>query len=321
MKLPHHLNFTLRPTPIQKLHKISEMYAPYQIFIKRDDLTGMELSGNKVRKLDFLMAQAIAQGAKRVITCGGIQSNHCRATAFYAQKLGLKTTLVLKGQVPDHLTGNYLLNTLLEVDVKIISNEEYRRVDAIMQTLADGYDETCYIIPEGGSNHVGAWGYARAFQEITEQMPDVETIVVATGSGGTHAGLLLGKKLTNRPVSILSVNVCDDAPFFQDKIQHILQTVKKEYGVNFDLKKDEIAVIDGFVGQGYGLVEEKELTAIKRVAQLEGIVLDPVYGVKAWLGFEQLLREKKIPGEKVLFIHTGGIFGLFPFGDRFLSLK
>ncbi len=317
MEWPKHFSFTNQPTPIQKLDRVSAKYMPYEVYLKRDDFTGIELTGNKVRKLDFLMADARLQGAERVITCGGIQSNHCRATAFYAQKLGLNTTLVLKGTQPEQPTGNFLLNQLLGVDIKIISQEEYQHVDELMYELAESYAEPCYVIPEGGSNYVGAWGYAKAFDEIMQQMPDVETIVVATGSGGTHAGLLLGKLLFGRQVNIISVNVCEDAAFFKNKIAGILNDVKIRYNLGFSISEDDVHIIDGYVGKGYGQIGDRETETIKRMARSEGFVLDPVYGVKAWLGFEDALKNNSLPGEKVIFIHTGGIFGLFPFADRF----
>ncbi len=316
MQLPKHLTFTHAPTPIERLGHFSDQYAPYEIFLKRDDLTGAELTGNKVRKLDFLMADALDHGAQRIITCGGIQSNHCRATAFYAQKLGLKTTLVLKGEKPAVPTGNYLLNMLLGVDIKTITIEAYQHVDALMTDLSESYSELCYIIPEGGSNHIGAWGYAKAFSEILQQMPDVETIVVATGSGGTHAGLLLGRLLLQKDIHIVSVNVCDDAAFFKKKIVTILEMVRKHYNLHFPINEEDVHIIDGYVGAGYAQIGLKEIQALKRVAQREGFVLDPVYGIKAWLGFEDALKERTLPGSKILFIHTGGIFGLFPFADR-----
>ena len=317
MNWPKHFTLTNQPTPIIKLDRMSALYPDYEVYLKRDDLTGVELTGNKVRKLDFLMAEARLQRAERVITCGGIQSNHCRATAFYAQKIGLNTTLVLKGEKPRQATGNYLLNQLLGVDIKIISQEEYQQVDAIMADLAESYSEPCYVIPEGGSNYVGAWGYAKAFDEIMQQMPEVETIVVATGSGGTHAGLLLGKLLFKSNVNIISVNVCDDAAFFKNKIVRILNEVREHYALDFSVSEDDVHIIDGYVGQGYAKVGSKEIEAIKRIARIEGFVLDPVYGVKAWLGFEDALQNHTLPGERVLFIHTGGIFGLFPFADLF----
>ncbi|NOX90374.1 MAG: D-cysteine desulfhydrase family protein [Calditrichaeota bacterium] len=315
MNFPEHFNFTRQPTPVIKLQQFSQTWDSYEIFMKRDDFTGIELSGNKVRKLDFLMYEAVQHGAGRIITCGGIQSNHCRTSAFFARKLGLKVTLVLKGSPPKVPTGNFFLNKLIEADIIFVTPEEYERVNTIMQNLADRYSEKCFIIPEGGSNATGAWGYVKAFSEIIEQMPDADTIIVPTGSGGTHAGLLLGKRLLRHDVAVISVNVCDSAEFFRRKISSIIDEFKQKYQFNFSYSAKDIHIIDGFVGEGYGKISRKEINAIKSLAKTEGIVLDPVYGAKAWVGFEENLQKGNIPGKKILFIHTGGIFGVFPFSE------
>jgi len=315
MKYIEHFNLTHLNTPLQRLNFKP---ASNQIFVKRDDLTGIELSGNKVRKLDFLLKEAIDQGATRIITCGGLQSNHCRATAFAATKLGLKTTLVLKSSSPQIMvTGNLLLNKIVNADIKIISNEEYQNVDEIMAELSANYTENCYIIPEGGSNARGAWGYVKAFEEIVNQMPDVDVVVVPTGSGGTHAGLLIGKWLMNHSCQIVSVNVCDDAPFFKQKIAGIVKDFKSQFAPDLQIVENEIEIVDGFVGAGYGQVTEKEITAIKSVAQNFGFLLDPVYTVKAWLGFEKLLADGFWQEKKIIFIHTGGVFSLFAYSQFF----
>ena len=310
-----HFNFTPKNTPLQSV-KIK--HTSNRIFVKRDDLTGIELSGNKVRKLDFLLKDAVQQGAKRIITCGGLQSNHCRTTAFMAAKLGLKTTLVLKGHPPPKVTtGNYLLSKLVDADIKIITEEEYRQVDEIMEGLAGKYSEKSYIIPEGGSNALGAWGYVKAFEEMVNQLPDVDVIVIPTGSGGTHAGLLLGKWLTGHACQIVSVNVCDSAAFFKKKIASILSDFRDRFVPHLEIKEDEIEIVDGFVGPGYGKATARETEVIKRVARNYGFVLDPVYTAKAWLGFENLLEQDRWSSKKIIFVHTGGIFGLFAYGHLF----
>jgi len=317
MQFPDHFQQAHLPTPIIPFCNFFKELGTYTVLLKRDDFTGVELSGNKVRKLDFLLKDAQRLGATRVITCGGLQSNHCRSTAFYASQLGLKTTLVLRGQVPAQTTGNLFLNQLLGVDIHYISAGEYESVNAIMENIAQQSPEKCYIIPEGGSNEIGAWGYIKAFYEIIEQDRHIETIVVATGSGGTHAGLLLGKLLSKSPLNVLSVNVCDDAGFFQDKIDSIMREFCQRYEKHLKWQKSDIRIIDGFVGAGYGEIGPREVETIKRLAQQEGIVIDPVYGAKALAGFEHYLKNKQIPGEKILFIHTGGIFGVFPYADFF----
>ncbi len=317
MNYPAHFSQAHLPTPIIPVRHFFEKINNYEIFLKRDDFTGVELSGNKVRKLDFLMKEAQEKGAKRVITCGGIQSNHCRATAFYATKLKMKTTLVLRGEMPATVTGNLLLDRLLGVDIKLVTAEEYKHAAQIMEELAAQAPEPAYVIPEGGSNEIGAWGYIKAFNEIMEQEPSIDTIVSASGSGGTHAGLLLGKLLSNSPVQILSVNVCDDEAYFQNKIDSIMQIFCNRYGHSLFWQKEDIHILDGFVGSGYAQIGTTEAALIKRFAREEGIVLDPVYTAKAMLGFEQNLKNSTIPGKKVAFIHTGGIFGTFAFSEKF----
>ncbi len=321
---PDSLTFSRRYTPIHYLKNTSSQNAPYRIWIKRDDLTGMELSGNKVRKLDFLLREAIAQECKHIFTCGGLQSNHCRATAFMAAKLGLQCRLYLRGEKPVRPTGNYFLELLSGADIEFVTPEEYQQIDQIMSEearLLRDKDEKVYIVPEGGSNATGTWGYIRCFQEIEEQIRerklDIDVIVVATGSGGTHAGLLIGKILLASSIEVVSVNVCDNAAFFKQKISHIINEFKQKYRIEMHIEADEIKIIDGYVGAGYGLIGVDEVELIKRFARDEGIILDPVYGAKAFFGLQAMLSDKKFAADNILFIHTGGIFGVFPLADQF----
>ncbi len=317
MKFPDHFQQANLPTPIIPFSRFFKELPEYNIFMKRDDLTGVELSGNKVRKLDFLFMDAKEQGADHVITCGGIQSNHCRATAFYASKLGLKCTLVLRGVKESSSTGNLFLNQVLGTDIQYITPETYKQVDAYMAEISEKHQGKSYIIPEGGSNEVGAWGYVKAFYEIMEQDDQIDTIVVATGSGGTHAGLLLGKLLAKSPVNIISVNVCDDENYFKTKIDKIMQHFVERYGHKLSWQSSDIQIVDGFVGSGYAQMGPVEADIIKRIARTEGIVVDPVYTSKALAGLEQQLKKGRIPGKNVLFIHTGGIFGIFAYTQKF----
>jgi len=318
MNIPEHLNFADLPTPIRPLKAFFKDLDGYEVWLKRDDLTGVELSGNKVRKLDFLMKDALRQGFGRVITCGGLQSNHCRATAFYAVQLGLKITLVLRGQPSELITGNLFLDKLLGADIRYITPEQYKDVDALMERLAADLPEPTYVIPEGGSNEVGAWGYLNAFYEIGQQ-GRFDAIVVPSGSGGTHSGLLLGKLLSKSPTEIFSVNVCDDAAHFKNKIDQILEKFCRRYHFHLNWSQKDIHIVDGFVGQGYALITQKEAEVIRKMARSEGLLIDPVYGAKALLGLEDQLRKKKIPGKKILYIQTGGVFGLFPLWEKILN--
>jgi D-cysteine desulfhydrase len=318
---PESLGFTQTMTPIQKLND----HGKYQVWIKRDDMTGIELSGNKIRKLDFLVHQAIEEGAHGFMTCGGLQSNHCRAAAYLGAKLGMETILFLRGKPEESPTGNYFLNLLAGATIHYVSPEEYQQINKIMQNKAKDYEtqgKNIYVIPEGGSNEIGAWGYCKCFSEITEQIKtqniQLDAVAVATGSGGTHAGLLIGKILSKSDLEIISINVCDDAEFFRNKIYTIISNFKKRYRKSFDIKKEDILIYDGYVGEGYGIIGEEEVNVIKRFVRDEGIILDPVYTAKAYLGLEQLMEHDRMKYRNILFIHTGGVFGIFPLAMQFL---
>lgn len=315
---PQKLNLFSKPTPLEKLNRY---FNKKEIWIKRDDLTGLELGGNKIRKLEFLLQDAITQNKNRIITCGGIQSNHCRATAFACARLGLKSTLFLKGQQPKRLTGNYFLNRLVNADVIFVSEPEYADIDNKMKDLANSHNDQCYVIPEGGSNSLGMWGYIDCFSEISDQINKldlkIDTILVPTGSGGTHAGLLAGQMLQNSSIEIASVNVCDSAAFFQKKISEIIKTFSDKFGYKLEPEPSQIRIYDGFTGKGYGLIDDKIINLIKKFAQSEGIVLDPVYTAKAFDGLWGLLKSGEISGKRILFIHTGGIFGIFDKAEMF----
>jgi D-cysteine desulfhydrase len=318
---PKSLDLTLPNTPLTKIKPKKGTH----LWLKRDDITGIELSGNKIRKLDFLMQEAIDRKSEGIITCGGLQSNHCRAAAYAAVKVGLGTILYLRGKPEEQSTGNHFLNQLVGAAIQYVTPEEYLNIDSIMaeksQDLLSDH-RNFYVIPEGGSNEIGAWGYISCFNEIveqiTEQRIDLDAIVVSTGSGGTHAGLLLGKLITNSDIDIISINVCDDSQFFKEKIMSIIDKFADRYGQTFDIRSQDIQIFDGFTGEGYGIISNQEVDIIRRFAQEEGIVLDPVYTAKAYLGLETLIDEGIIEYENVLFIHTGGIFGVFPYANKFI---
>lgn len=313
--LPQHFNYSHLATPIVNLAEFNA--GNYNLMVKRDDLTGLELSGNKIRKFDFLLKAAAMQGAERVITCGGIQSNSCRTAALAAKRCGMNITLVLKGTEPETWTGNFLLMKLSGAEIILVSEEEYSRVEQLMADYAHKSKEKVYIVPEGGSNATGSWGYVKCFYEIEEQNKNlknkVDTIVVTTGSGGTHAGLLAGKMISGSKIEVISINVCDTAPFFQEKIASILQDFNSQYNTRLTWQNKDIKLIDGFVGEGYGKLSGKEEKQIIEMLQKNGIILDPVYTSKSFLGMAEMLKNGSIPGKNILYIHTGGAFGLFPF--------
>lgn len=321
INFPESLGFTQRMTPIIQLPRNDD----FLLWLKRDDFTGIELSGNKIRKLDFLVQQALNEKADAIMTCGGLQSNHCRATAFLGAKVDLETILYLRGVADKNPTGNYLLNILSGATLNYVTAEEYRNIDEIMQQAADRYKKEgkqVYVIPEGGSNALGAWGYCQCFSELAEQIRSqklpIEAVAVATGSGGTHAGLLIGKFLEKSDLEIFSINVCDDADFFKNKIAGIINKFEQQYNHGIDCNENDIKIYDGFVGEGYGEISTREVEFIKQFARAYGIILDPVYTVKAFIGLEQLIKQNRLEYKGVLFIHTGGVFGIFPHAEKFV---
>jgi len=325
-EFPPHLSLARLPTPFEKPIRLNQGLEGHQIYIKRDDLTGCVLSGNKIRKLEFVLFDALREQADTIITCGGIQSNHARATAFAAAKYGLQSHLVLRGQLEDSQSGNLFLNRLVGADFTFISAEDYRdRVDEIMSALAADLrrkGKKPYIIPEGASNALGSMGYLNACDEIRLQWQKMNTkidlIVTAVGSGGTYAGLLLGKFLFDLDCQIVGFNVAADAAYFTERIFKIIQDVKIQFGLDLGIRKTDIQIVDGYVGAGYALSQPEEIDLIKQLAVNDGLILDPVYTAKALLGLlDQLNQGAFADCQNILFVHTGGIFGLFPNEELF----
>ena len=314
------------PTRIERLEKFSTIVKEH-VYIKRDDQTGTEFSGNKIRKLEYSINEAINNECDTLITCGGIQSNHARATAAAGIKLGLKSVLVLRSDEKPELEGNYLIDKIMGADVRIISSEDYReRRQEIMENILkelEAKGRKGYIIPEGASNGVGTFGYLACFKEILEQEKEhgivFDTIVTAVGSGGTFAGLYLGNKLTNSGKKIVGINVCDTAEYFKERVSEILKEVKTYIpDTEFEISKDDMCIIDGYVGDGYAVSRTEELDFICDFAEAEGIVLDPVYTGKAMRGLYTEIKKGTFKDSKnILFIHTGGLFGLFSKRNQF----
>ena len=301
-----------------------------RIWIKRDDETGTELMGNKVRKLEYLMADAVEQGATHVITCGGEQSNHARATAFAAARLGLQSVLVLRCDdpaAPPAASGNVLLDQLVGAELAWISRPAWRERNRILADHADrirAAGGTPYVIPEGGSNALGSWGYIRAARELVDDLAGIATpaapvtVVYACGSGGTAAGLLLGAKLFGfhaRGIRLAAVNVCDDRAYFLAVIQRICAEAEASWQLGAGVTEHDIAILDGHVGAGYARSRPDELATIRDVCRSDGVVLDPVYTGKAFHGMlSEVRRDPTRFGSTVAFLHTGGLYGLFASG-------
>lgn len=324
--IPERIILANLPTKIEKLERISAQLQGPSIYIKRDDQTGTELSGNKIRKLEYCIREAIDQGCDTLITCGGIQSNHCRATAAAAAKLGLKAIVVLRGHDPDTYEGNLLLDHLLGAEVRWISSEDYRdhRMD-IMHTIADEVSakgQQAYVIPEGASSGIGAFGYFSALQEIVQQEQELgiyfDAVIVAVGSGGTHGGLLLAQQLLPTSHRIIGINVCDDEDYFIKAITTVIEESAHYLDQSVTIPTEAIEIIDGYVGKGYAQSQPQELQCIKDLASLEGVILDPVYTGKAFYGLVEEIRKGTFQDlQNILFIHTGGLYGLFPHSASF----
>lgn len=314
------------PTPLEPLQRMGERLG-VELYVKRDDLTGVELTGNKVRKLEFVLAEALQQGADMVLTCGGAQSNHCRATAVAAARLGLRCRLILRTPDPSNppaLEGNLLLDRLAGSEIVWITPEQYKRREEIFDQEADRLRRSGlkpYVIPEGASTALGAWGYILAAAELKQDLEKLPggadrrtTILHATGSGGTTAGLILGTKLHGVNARIVGINVCDDRDHFVKVIGALCEEAISRYGLGLSFSREsDIEIVDGYVGLGYAQSRPEELSLLKELASLEGLFLDPVYTGKAFFGMvQELQRNPKVFGDRIVLLHTGGIFGLFP---------
>jgi len=325
MQFPRTLSLAMLPTPVERLRKLSAIPEDFQLFIKRDDLTGFGLSGNKVRKLEFLIGEATKKRCDTLITCGGVQSNHARATAIVAAQLGLKSFLVLFEEEKAKNDGNLFLSRLVGAQVKYIAPEEYEWVDDILEDVRlklKSKGRVGYVIPEGGSNALGIWGYIKAAYEIKSQLDSrrlkIDRIITAVSSGGTYSGLYMGAKLLKWKVKITGFNIRETSAIAVERIWRLVQSNLKRFKLNIYVNKDELEVIDGYVGKGYGLSRKVELDLMKSVAKDTGIILDPVYSGKAMLGLVDQIKTRSFPEkERILFLHTGGGFGLFPIKEKF----
>ena len=319
MNTPARISLARLPTPLELLSRLSDEYGT-RIWIKRDDQTDSVASGNKIRKLEYSIGQALAEEADVLVTWGGIQSNHCRATAALAARLGLKSHLVLRGSEPDIKDGNLLIDSLVGAEITYAPLERYKEMD---QTYADLQSEYAsqgrrtYRIPVGASDEVGLWGYISCADELKQDFEAAgispDAIVSATGSGGTLAGLIIGNALHDLNTKVVAFNVCDDEAYFKQKIYKDFLLWRDRYGSELNIDQLPINVIDGYVGPGYGRATPEVFETIRHVAQLEGIVLDPVYTGKAFNAMLQEIRSGRFKGlSDIVFIHTGGMLGLFP---------
>ncbi len=332
MSYPARLRLAHLPTPIAHDERLSSMLG-VDLWIKRDDMTGGAEAGNKIRKLEFLLRDALDRGARHVVTCGGIQSNHARATAILSRRLGLECTLLLRvvsGEAsgPERdadlaslpLSGNVLLDRLVAARVRTITPDQYARRNTCMMQVAAELG-SAYVIPEGGSNGLGAFGYVEAMREVREQIDlglagaraPFEFVVHACGSGGTAAGVALGCAEHGTAARVLAIAVCDDAAYFERAIAAIIDEAR---GIAPLGGVPTLVVDDRSKGPRYAVMDAAQRAFLVRCAREAAVVLDPVYTGKALFGLHAAIERGDVPrGSRVLFIHTGGLPGLLADGE------
>ncbi|GAB6155487.1 D-cysteine desulfhydrase [Desulfosporosinus burensis] len=322
--------YTQGETPLEFLPNFSKALGGPNIYIKRDDLLGLTAGGNKTRKLEFLVADALAQGADTLITCGAVQSNHCRLTLAAAVKEGLKCRLVLEERVkdsynPDASGNNYLFRLLGVETIKVatLGSDLTGMMQEVMAELA-AEGRKGYIIPGGGSNVIGSTGYVACAQEILQQTFDMglnlDYIVSTSGSGGTHSGLLVGLYGSNANIPIIGVSVRAAKEAQENMIFDLAKRTAAHVGLNGEIPREAVNVLDDYVGAGYSVPTSEMVEAVQLLARTEGVLLDPVYTGKAMSGLIGLIRKgyfKK--DDNVLFIHTGGSPALYAYIPTILA--
>ncbi|WP_294623435.1 D-cysteine desulfhydrase [uncultured Roseovarius sp.] len=326
-RFPRHFLAHL-PTPLERLDRLSAELGGPEIWIKRDDCTGLSTGGNKTRKLEFLMAEAEAQGADMVMTQGATQSNHARQTAAFAAKLGMKCHILLEDRTgsndPNYnYNGNVLLDHLhgATTEKRPGGGDMNAEMEAVADKLrADG--KKVYTIPGGGSNPTGALGYVNCAFELLSQVNStglkIDHLVHATGSAGTQAGLITGLQAMNAQIPLLGIGVRAPKPKQEENVYNLACATAEKLGCAGVVKREDVVANTDYVGEGYGIPTEGGLEAIRMFAELESILLDPVYSAKGAAGLIDLIRKgyfKK--GERVVFLHTGGAAALFGYDAAF----
>lgn len=301
-------------TPVEEMPRLAAALgrAP-RLLIKRDDTIGFAFGGNKVRKMRYVAADALRQGADVLITTGGVQSNHARVTAAAAARLGMRCVLVVNGAPPGRLSGNALLDSLLGAEVRYVAAREQRAtamVEAAEELRRAGHRP--YVIPLGASTPLGAAAYVDALRELLGQTDPPDAIVHATSSGGTQAGLAAGCALAGVATRVLGISADQPAAALEGEIRPILAGLGPLLQLDRDLTSTPLAVDDRFVGAGYGVPTDESREAIELTARTEAIFLDPTYTAKAMAGLVAAIRRGEFEASQtVLFWHTGGQVGLF----------
>lgn len=300
------------PTPVEPLPRISAKLGGPNLWVKRDDQTGVGLGGNKARKLEFVLAEAQANGARTLITVGGIQSNHCRQTAALAAKMGIDCVLVLSGSPGENPNGNVLLDRLFGSKIVWCRREE--RDSVLHQTFDQLWEDgkRPYLIPLGASNPVGTVGYYTAFLELLEQKSNFDVIWVASSSGGTHAGLALAAKEKAWTGKVIGLSIDHSVEELSATVATLANEAADRLALPTRLDPSEIHVNADHLGAGYAIMGDPEIEAIRLFAEYEGLLLDPVYTGRAAAGLIASIRNGKLESDQqVLFWHTGGTPALF----------
>ncbi len=328
------IRFFPSPTPLEPLDNLSRLLAPSgggpRIWLKRDDCTVMAGGGNKVRKLEFLAGEAVAQGADHLITQGAVQSNHVRQTAAVARRLGMTCSAILEHRIEtndrDYLqSGNVLLDHLFgcELDYRPAGTDMQAAIEARAEELRAAGKKP-YVIPGGGSNRVGALGYVGCAQELLHQADEmglrIDHVVHATGSAGTQAGLVVGLEGINSGVRLLGIGVRAPQDRQEANVFKLAEATADYLGVRGGIARDAVVANCDYVGDGYGIPTDGMKEAVRMLAETEGVLLDPVYSGKGMAGLIDLVRKGHYKsGENIVFIHTGGAVGLFAYAHTFAS--
>ncbi len=317
MKIPKKISLANIPTPFTQIE-----FNGCKFFIKRDDLTGVELTGNKVRKLEYLLYDAKAKKADYVFTRGGDQSNHARATCIAAASLGIKSKLFLWGNSNQNPDGNLFLDKFIGAEIKFLTKKEYKFVDDVM--LQDQKELlkkklNTYIIPSGGSSPLGIWGYINFVKELSEQtnLKKFNGIVTATGSSGTAAGILVGQALLGLNFKIFGISVIDKKEIVREDIIELAKKNINEFDLNVKPNFNNLEILDNYSKEGYKNISPNKINLFKDFFSQTGILLDPTYTGKAFYAYnENFLNSNK--SSRIIFLHTGGIFGVFPKRKNYL---
>jgi D-cysteine desulfhydrase len=325
---PPRLPLANLPTPMVELKNLARRLGVPRVSMKRDDLTGLETSGNKIRKLEYILADAVAKGADTLVTKGGFQSNHCRATAALGARLGMKVRLILRSADPKpSRDGNLFLDHLFGAQVSLHTPEEYndRRFELTDEAMDAERREgrKPYFFPVGASIPLGCWGYVRCVHEMIQQLGRETRVDVfsAVSSAGTQAGLMLGKALFGLETwRMVGVPVSDSLEYFRREVRQLVDQTIAEFKLDVTEAQTPLDLLDGYIGEGYAIPYPAALETTKMLARTEGMLLDPTYTSKAFTGFVDAIKDGKVrSGATPVFVHTGGAFGLMARRDLFES--